>query len=246
MANYERIGRSYRSTRRSDPRIAERIDRALGTARTVVNVGAGTGSYEPTDRLTIAVEPSPVMLAQRPTTAAPAVRAAAEELPFADGSFDAALAISTVHHWRDLGAGLAEIRRVAGRQVIFLCEPALVRAFWLVTEYLPEIGELPSERLAPGVAELQRHLAIQEVMPVPIPADCMDGFTSAFWGRPEAYLQRDVQAGTSSLAQLSREALSRGLRRLHRDLESGAWDERHGILRDLAEYDTGYRIVVAE
>lgn len=245
MPAYERIGVGYATTRRSDPRIERRIQEALANARTVVNVGAGTGSYEPVDRDVIAVEPAAAMLAQRPAGAAPAVRAVAEALPFRKRSFDAALAVCTVHHWPDLGAGLAELRRVALKQVIFMCDPAMAARFWLVAEYFPEVQQLPSERLAPSVADLGEHLLIRSVIPVPVPADCMDGFTGAFWSRPEAYLDPPIQAGMSSLAQLSPDTVAHGVTRLRHDLESGAWDRHHGTLRKLREYDIGYRIVIA-
>lgn len=245
MSVYERIGAGYATTRRPDQRINRYIGEALANARTVVNVGAGTGSYEPIDRDVIAVEPAAAMLEQRTAGAAPAVRAIAEALPFRDRSFDAALAVCTVHHWTDLGAGLAELRRVAFRQVIFMCEPAMAARFWLVAEYFPEVHQLPSERSAPSVADLSEHLAVRSVIPIPVPADCADGFTGAFWSRPETYLDPAVQAGMSSLAQLSPDTLARGVTRLRRDLESGAWDQCHGSLRELLEYDLGYRIVTA-
>jgi SAM-dependent methyltransferase len=242
---YERIGQGYTATRRPDPRIAERILQGLGRARTVVNVGAGTGSYEPSDRHVIAVEPAAAMLAQRPPGSPPAVRAVAEALPFRDRTFDAALAVCAVHHWQDLSAGLAELRRVASRQVIFMCEPALAHEFWLVAEYFPAVSRLPSERHAPSVSRLARHLAVRRVIPVPVPGDCLDGFTGAFWRRPEAYLDPAVQAGMSSLAQLQPDTMTRGASRLRDELESGAWDERHGHLREQPEFDIGYRLVLA-
>jgi len=245
-AAYEQLGRGYTATRRPDPRIAEQIHRALCDARTVLNVGAGTGNYEPADRQVIAVEPAAAMVAQRPPGSAPAVRGVAEALPFRDGTFDAALAVCTVHHWPDLAAGLAELRRVASRQVIFMCEPLMARRFWLLAEYFPEVSDLPSERLAPSVSQLALHLSVRRVLPVPVPADCLDGFTGAFWRRPEAYLDSAVQAGMSSLAQLRPETIARGTAQLRRDLDSGAWDERHGSLRELSECDIGYRLVLAD
>ena len=245
-AAYDRIGRLYRRHRRPDPRIASRIDRALGDARTVVNVGAGTGSYEPGDRRLVAVEPSAVMVAQRAPETAPVVRGVAEALPFADDQFDAALAVLTVHHWRDQAAGLAELRRVSRRQVVLCFDPAVNRAHWLVTDYLPELGDIEDERApAPGrVAGMLGGRARIEV--VPVPADCTDGFQNAYWRRPEAYLDADVRACTSTLAVLDRAVLDRGLQRLTDDLDSGAWHARHADLLDLDEFDGGYRLVVAE
>jgi SAM-dependent methyltransferase len=241
---YEAIGRGYAARRREDPRIARRIWSALGTAERLVNVGAGTGSYEPTDRQVVAVEPASTMLLQRAPTAAPAVRGRAEALPFPDTSFDAALAVLTLHHWTDLDEGLAELRRVAARQVLFLFEPAEVRRFWAV-EYFPEAMDLPSERRAPGVEHLRHRLDVREVHAVPVPLDCTDGFGAAYWGRPEAYLDPGVQASQSWLAQLGEAERGAGSERLASDLRSGRWDERFGHLRRLDELDVGYRLVVA-
>ena len=241
---YDDIGRSYSRTRRADPRIAAQILDGLGAARTVVNVGAGTGSYEPDDRHVVAVEPSAEMIRQRPRGAAPAVRAVAEALPFADRAFDAALAVLTVHHWRDRDRGLRELRRVAGRQVVFFFEPLQTHGFWGL-DYFPEAALLPTEVDAPGEELLCRHLDVREVRPLLVPPDCVDGFGAAFWCRPEAYLDPEVQAGMSWLALLPEEVRDRGTRRLRDDLESGAWDERHGHLRTEPHFDAGYRLAVA-
>ena len=241
---YEAIGRGYAERRREDPRIARHIWSVLGTVGSVVNVGAGAGSYEPRDREVVAVEPAPTMLLQRAPSAAPAVLARAEALPFPDTSFGVALAVLTLHHWTDLDAGLAELRRVAGRQVLFLFEPAEVRRFW-AAEYFPEAADLPSERRAPGVDDLQRHLEVRQVHAVPVPFDCTDGFGAAYWGRPEAYLDPAVQASQSWLAQLGEAERRAGSERLASDLRSGRWDERFGHLRRLDELDVGYRLVVA-
>jgi hypothetical protein len=244
-ARYDTIGRTYTSTRRPDPRIARRIGAALGDATRVVNVGAGTGSYEPDDRFVVAADVSLTMLRQRPSGAATAVRSEAEALPFPDLAFDAALATLTVHHWDDLASGLTEMQRVAPRQVIFFFEPTLSADLWLVNEYFPEISELASERAAPGLDRLAATLTLRHVEPVPVPADCHDGFAGCYWNRPEAYLDPVVQAGISSFAQLDPEARRAGTERLRRDLANGAWDDRHGGLRDLAEIDVGYRLLVA-
>ena len=241
---YDRIGRSYSRTRRADPRIAAQILDGLGDARTVVNVGAGTGSYEPTDREVVAVEPSAEMLRQRQPDAPPAVRAVAEALPFADDRFDAALAVLTVHHWLDPAAGLQELRRVSGRQVVFFYEPLQTHGFWAI-EYFPEAKELPSELSPPDEALLRAHLDVREVRTLLVPHDCVDGFGAAFWGRPEAYLDADVQAGMSWLSLLPEEARARGTRRLRDDLESGAWNARHGELRTQDTFDAGYRLAIA-
>src|ERR1700761_8608122 len=185
---YDTIGTTYTVTRRTDPRIAEQIRAALGDARTVLNVGAGTGSYEPADRDVTAVEPSALMRAQRPAGAAPCVAAGAESLPFEDQSFDAAMAFATVHHWADPIAGLREMRRVAGRVVVFTHDTddaAWLDRFWLTRDYLPEVADLLVGR--PSLTELARAIDAR-AEPVLIPWDCADGFFEAYWRRPEAYL----------------------------------------------------------
>jgi SAM-dependent methyltransferase len=242
MAVYDRIGVTYAQTRRPDPRIDAAVRRALRGARSVVNVGAGAGSYEPPETV-LAVEPSEVMIAQRPAGLAPAVQAGAEAIPLADGSVDAALAVLTIHHWPDLARGFAEMRRVAGRIVVLTWDPAMARSFWLSREYLPDdavewdVARCPS--LA-TVAELIGEGA--EVTPVPVPHDCTDGFFGAFWRRPEAYLDPVVRAGISNLAHFG-DALAPAFHRLAADLESGAWHRRHADLLELTELDLGYRIV---
>jgi SAM-dependent methyltransferase len=242
---YDRIGVGYRDARRADPRIASAILAAIGDAARVVNVGAGTGNYEPTGRdVVIAVEPARAMLEQRRRAASPAVRAVAEALPFPDHAFDVALAVLTVHHWRDLAAGLSELRRVAHRQVLYLFDTAMTDAFWLVTGYFPEILELGSERAAPSIGTLAEHLDVDTITAVPVPADCVDGFAGCYWNRPEAYLDPAVRAGMSSFAQLDDSVTTRGVERLRADLRSGAWDARYGELRSRREYDLGYRLVI--
>ena len=242
---YQTIGSSYSATRRPDPRIQRLIDAALGDAQSVVNVGAGTGNYEPADRRVVAVEPSPAMINQRRPGAAPAIQAVAEALPFGDRTFDVALAILTLHHWTDLESGLSELRRVASRQVVLLFEPVVSWQFWLFN-YFPDGLSLPSETRAPSVDDLRALLDVQTVVPVPVPADCVDGFLGAYWRRPESYLDPSVRAGISSLAQLSPEVAERCADRLRQDLESREWDARYGYLRDMTEIDLGYRIVIAQ
>jgi SAM-dependent methyltransferase len=243
---YDRIGTGYPATRRTEPRIAARIDAALGTAATVVNVGAGTGCYEPPGRRVTAVEPSAVMIGQRPPGAAPAVRAAAESLPFPDASFDAAMAVWTVHHWADPPAGLAELRRVARDPVVVATwDPAFRGEFWITDRYLPEIRTADAS-VFPSIEMIAAALGGRvEVAPLPIPRECADGFLGAFWGRPEAYLDPAVHAGMSSLATADPESMAAGLARLAADLDSGAWDARYGRLRALDELDLGYRLVTA-
>jgi SAM-dependent methyltransferase len=242
-ARYDAIGRTYTATRGTEPRIAARIWDALGDARTVVNVGAGTGSYEPPDREVTAVEPSAVMIAQRAPEAAPAVQATAEALPFHDASFDAAMAVLTVHHWSDLRAGAAELRRVArDRVVVFSWDPACVGNMWLGPEYFPECAREDADGF-PSLAD-QAAALNAEVQVVPIPWDCRDGFFSAFWRRPEAYLDPTVRAGISTLAKRGEDELAEGLARLRADLDSGAWSRRHADLLERDELDLGYRLLV--
>ncbi|MCW5834009.1 MAG: class I SAM-dependent methyltransferase [Labilithrix sp.] len=243
---YDDIGTDYATVRRADPRIARAIRAALGDAASVVNVGAGSGSYEPVDLDVTAVEPSAEMIRQRPPGAAPCVQAWAESLPFEDGSFDAALAVLTVHHWSDRARGLREMRRVARRRVVVLTwDPATIDAFWMVTEYLPEIADLDLPRF-PTLAELEDALPSARVTRVPIPRDCEDGFLGAFWGRPEAYLDPRVRRGISVFRQLPAAITAPALERLEADLRAGVWDERHAALRGAAELDLGYRLVAAE
>ncbi len=237
---YDSIGRRYAPARVPDSRIAARIDVALGDAQTVLNVGAGAGSYEPLDRAVIALEPSPVMLAQRPPDASPAVRGVAEALPFATGAFDAALAVLTLHHWRDLPGGIAELARVAHRCVVFTFDTGTYP--WIATEYLPEIINQVDFHFPP-IDELAEMLDAT-VEAVPVPRDCTDGFTGAYWGRPEGYLDPEVRAGMSAMQTMDQEMVEARMDRLAADLASGAWDERHGHLRALPDLDVGYRLLV--
>ncbi len=238
---YDTLGRGYSAARRPDPHIAARIHRALGDARTVLNVGAGAGSYEPTDRTVIALEPSPVMIGQRPSGAAPVVRAVAEALPFTAASFDAALALLTMHHWTDQRAGIAELRRVARRTVTFTFDTDV--SLWIATDYLPDIiGQ--DAFVFPPIAEVAARLDA-EVEVVPVPHDCTDGFTGAYWARPEAYLDPAVRAGMSAIRNLDPAVVDAGMARLRADLESGAWDRRYGHLRTMGELDLGYRLLVS-
>lgn len=242
-ARYDTIGRGYSDRRRADPRIASMIDAALAGASRIVNVGAGTGSYEPPGRVLAALDPSSVMLAQRPAGRAPAVRGVAEALPFPDGAFDAGLAVLTIHHWSDWRTGLAEVRRVAGRVVVLTVDEARLARSWLVTDYLPEVTALDPVA-CPPVDAVTAALGSATVTPVPVPADCTDGFFEAYWARPEAYLDPSVRAAISTFAFLDPGVLTRALDRLRADLASGAWDDRHGALRHLDALDLGYRLVV--
>jgi len=241
MQLYDSIGKGYRNHRIPDPRIAAYIDAALGEARSVVNVGAGAGSYEPVDRRVVAIEPSERMIAQRPAQAAPAVRAVAGDLPLGDESFDAALAILTIHHWPDLRRGLSELRRVARDRVVLLtCDTSALR-FWLV-DYFPQIPAIDAKGM-PTLAALEALLGECEIVGVPVPHDCIDGFLGAYWRRPHAYLEEEVRRAISMFAMLP--DVEAGVAALAADLESGAWASRYADVLELETLDLGYRVVVA-
>ena len=242
---YQRIGVGYGGHRREESAWQRAITAALGTATTVVNVGAGAGSYEPTDRTVVAVEPSTVMLAQRAEGAAPAVRAVAEALPFADRAFDAALAILTVHHWTDPDAGFAELQRVAPRQVVVTWDPEVVAtSFWFTRDYLPEA--LEREVGLPTVREIAAGLGTRSAVSVlEVPHDCRDGFFAAYWRRPQAYLDPDVRGAISAFALLDQRLVARAVDRLAHDLDDGTWAARYADLAAHESLDLGYRLVVA-
>ncbi len=243
-STYDEIGVGYSLTRRPDPRIADRIVQALGDSASIVNIGAGTGSYEPRDRTVVAVEPSTTMIRQRPPGSAPAIQGTAENLPLIDRAVDSALAILTVHHWTDPERGLAEMRRVAKRRAVVLAwDQEVWESFWLIREYFP-VCDLDRRRALP-VAAIASALGECEVSSVPIPHDCVDGFHGAFWRRPEAYLDPRVRSGISTFARMSSEELDEGLARLATDVQNGDWEDRHRELLQLHEFDLGYRLIVA-
>jgi SAM-dependent methyltransferase len=239
---YDDIGHGYGATRRTEPRIAAQIWEALGNARTVLNVGAGTGSYEPPDRDIIAVEPSAVMRAQRPPQAAPCLAAEAGCLPFRDRCFGAAMAVLSDHHWPDPVAGWREMRRVARRVVVFQFDTSCPERFWLTRDYLPEFGQLGVGR--PSLAELARAIGARSV-PVLVPWDCIDGFFYAYWRRPEAYLLPEVRRGTSVWSRVGAAAEDRAMRALRTDLASGRWIERNEQLMGLDAADLGGQLLIA-
>ncbi len=244
-ARYDDIGRGYRTRRRPDPRWESAIHAAIGNAGTVLNVGAGTGSYEPTDRPVIALEPSRVMIGQRAPTTAPVVQGVAGALPFADGTFDTALAVLTVHHWPDPALGLAELQRVSRRQVVVTWDAEVAsERMWFLADYLPVIGEREA-----GLATLrtiQQLLGDTTTHPLPVPFDCTDGFFGAYWRRPEAFLDPDVRRSISALALLDEPTVQAAVTRLRADLHSGRWHDRHQDLLTRTDLDLGYRIVVAD
>jgi SAM-dependent methyltransferase len=239
---YDRIGAGYSAYRRPDRRIAARIAAALGEAASVLNVGAGTGSYEPAGPTVVAVEPSGEMIAQRPGRTAPAVRASAEALPFGDGSFDAALAVLSIHHWPDWRRGLAEMRRVSRGPVVILTWDPAHPGFWLTRDYFPEVLGI-DRAIFPPLDAIGRVLGSVDVRAVPVPADCTDGFLGAYWRRPGMYLEEGARRAISTFARLS--DVDRGLRRLRADIADGAWKERNAGLLERDDLDIGYRLVSA-
>ena len=241
---YDGIGESYAQTRRPDRRIAQQIHAALGDVSSVLNVGAGAGSYEPASTV-LAVEPSALMVAQRPIGSAMAVRGIAEALPVADGAVDAVMALLTMHHWHDVDAGVAELRRVARRRVVILTwDQQVTRDFWFVRDYVPRSADLDDSRAIP-MDRLAAMLGGARVEPVLVPHDCTDGFGAAFWRRPERYLEPAIRRGMSMLAQLDPADVLPGIERLRADLDSGEWAEMYGDLLTRNEFDAGYRLVIA-
>lgn len=241
---YDRIGVHYARGRRPDPRWQAEIDRALGQARTVLNVGAGTGSYEPADRFVVAIEPSATMIAQRPVGAPPVLQATAEHLPIADDRFDVAMALVTIHHWQDWRASLREMQRVANRVIVLHFDPVANDRFWLIQDYLPEVAELSRE--VPSVQELSDALGEDvEVRSLAVPWDCTDGFLPAYWRRPHAYLDPRVQQSMSGLQLLDPDVLARGMQQLSDDLTDGTWERRNAALLQLDTMDAGWRLIVA-
>ena len=243
--DYGEIGGSYARYRQPDPVIAAQIHAALGDARTVLNVGAGAGSYEPTDRIVTAVEPSAAMRAQRPAHLARAIDAVAQDLPFPDNGFDAAMATVTVHQWSDLERGLAEMRRVTrGPVVLLVCDPARMQDYWL-NDYIPEVRAVEASRF-PAIARIAAALGGDvEVQPVPVPLDCRDGFNEAYYGRPEAFLDPAARLACSSWSLVPEAAVERFVRDLSHDLASGAWDRIHGHLRSQPFFDGPLRLIIA-
>jgi SAM-dependent methyltransferase len=244
---YDAIGQGYAAYRVADPRLARVVRRALGNARTVVNVGAGAGSYEPTDLVVVAVEPSTVMAAQRPPHRPPAVLARAEELPFIDDAFDAAMAFLTLHHWSDARRGVCELQRVARRRVVLVTfDMDVVVESWLYRDYLQAYA--PEHRRAfPAIGQLLRWLGANVgVFPIAAPRDLTDGFLAAYWHRPEALLDPSARAATSGFAQMDDDDERAIIAALASDLRSGAWDRRHGHLRRAESCDVGLRLIVAE
>lgn len=241
MLNYDHIGKNYNIYRQPDPRIARTIFAALGNSQKIVNVGAGTGSYEPTDRFVVAVEPSSEMIKQRKINSAEVICAKAENLPFADNTFDAALAILAVHHWFDWEVGLREMQRVARDKIVILTWDPTHEGFWLVRDYFPDI--LDCDRgIFPIIPAFERVLRKIDVQKVPIPHDCLDGFLGAYWRRPSAYLDPEVRSAISTFSRI--ENVSSRCDRLRSDIESGRWARKNADILDIEQLDIGYRLII--
>jgi len=240
-ALYDKIGGTYSGRRQSDPRIAAAIEDAVGGCHSILNVGAGTGSYEPASQFVVAVEPSLTMIAQRPMGAAPVVRGCAEALPFPDCSFDAVLGVLTVHHWNDQARGLAECARVARSNVVILTiDFDSFAKFWLF-DYFPEL--LVDRHIFPNMARYEAVLGALETITVAIPEDCRDGFMGAYWKRPSAYLDQNVRDSISTFSKIGN--VDSQLARLKSDIDSRAWEQRYGSLMGLKTLDLGYRILIS-
>ncbi len=243
---YNAIGLDYAQLRKPDPRLAALIHSQIIGQKTVLNVGAGTGSYEPEDKELVALEPSKEMISQRPAGAAPCVGGSVENLPFPDNSFDCAMALLTLHHWRDIDHGLSELERVVTKRlVLHTWDPMATEHFWIIHDYIPELLTLDADRF-PKIDELAARFKSARIIEVPIPYDCTDGFQGAYWRRPEAYLDDHVKKGISSFQQIPHRALIRGLGKLKADLENGLWYKRYADILEKEEIDLGYRLIVAE
>ena len=245
-ANYGRIGQGYTDYRQPDPAIASFIEKALGDAETVLNVGAGAGSYEPLRRHVTAVEPSASMRAQRPAHLSRAIDATAESLPFETGSFDASMATFSVHQWSDLESGLAEMRRVTrGPVLVLTCDPSALRDTWLY-EYAPEMIEVEARRY-PSMERIRSGLGSSvTVIPVPIPLNCTDGFSEAYYGRPERLLDSGARRANSAWSFVDSEVEARFAANLQADLKAGLWDQKYGMLRNLPLFEGSLRLLVGQ
>jgi SAM-dependent methyltransferase len=244
--NYDKLGQKYSGYRQTDPRIAAYVNKALGNAKTVLNVGAGAGSYEPTDRYVVAVEPSIVMRKQRlANNKIPAINAKGDNLPFDDNSFDATMAMVTIHHWPDMDKGLKELRRVTKERVIIMTfDPSALDNFWNV-HYFPELIAVEKARY-PTIEFIKNALGGNcEVLEIPIPLDCVDGFQEAFYGRPEAFLEKEVRLSQSAWGFLSEEVQDRLVKKLDDDLKSGEWDKKYGHYRTQPFFTCALRLIIS-
>jgi SAM-dependent methyltransferase len=239
---YDSIGAGYRLRRRPEPRISRQILRALGPGRSLANIGAGSGSYEPPDRFVVPIEPSATMIRQRARSAALAVQALAANLPLRDACVDASMAVLTVHHWQQRARGLDELARVARHRAVILTWDPASAGFWLTQDYFPEILEI-DRRIFPPISDLLRAFGRASVHAVPIPHDCVDGFLGAYWRRPKAYLDSAVRSGMSTFSKVN---VAGPLARLRADLASGSWMRRYGRSLRGRDADLGYRLIVAD
>lgn len=245
--NYDQLGHKYSGYRQTDPRIAQYIYKALGEVKTILNVGAGSGSYEPSDKYVVAIEPSIVMRSQRNLNSkVPAIIAKAENLPFDDNAFDAAMALLTIHHWPDLNKGLKELRRVAkGQVVIMTFDPSELGNFWNV-KYFPELIEIEKTRY-PSIESVTKALGGNcEIIPIPIPFDCIDGFQEAFYGRPEAFLEKEIRLSQSAWGFLPEGIEEKLVQSLKADLESGEWDRNYKHFRSQPTFTCALRLIVSK
>ena len=244
--NYDTHGQKYSGQRKTDPRIAAFIHKALADSETVINIGAGSGSYEPEDKYVIAVEPSITMRTQRIANGKiPAINAKADSLPFDDRSFDAAMAMVTVHHWPDIEKGISEIRRVTKKRIVIMTfDPDALDDFWNVN-YFPQLIEIERARY-PSITRLQKALSAKtEVIKIPIPLDCVDGFQETYYGRPEAFLEKEVRMAQSAWGFLPADLEKKYLQNLSNDLQSGAWDKKFGHFRTQPNFTGALRLIVA-
>jgi SAM-dependent methyltransferase len=251
-AIYDQIGTGYNATRRADPRIVDSIVALLDLPRgsRILDVGAGTGSYsralaERGYEMT-ALEPSAVMRDQATMDEGMSwITGAAESLPFDDGSFDGAILILCIHHFSDLATAASEVRRAVstGPIVIFTYDPEAVETPWLF-DYFPVFRDQIRASF-PSLETIRGHFAgsVVHTTPFPLPHDLADGFAGAAWRYPERYLEQEFRDGTSAFRQLDPSLCKQGLDALERDLNSGAWDARHGAVRSLHEYDHGYTFI---
>lgn len=236
MNLYDKIGAEYSQSRKADPRIKSIIHGELRGAKTIINIGAGTGSYEPEDANVLAIEPSNLMISQRPKHAAVAIQASAESLAYPNNAFDLAMALLSIHHWSDVNQGLKEMKRVSKRQIIFTWDPEHA-GFWLTQDYFPEILNI-DKKIFPRLDHIQAVLGPLKLTSIPIPHDCTDCFGSAFWRRPKAYLSPSIRSAMSTFQKIS--TVEKGVKKLKHDIESGLWNKRYGHLLQRESLDLGF------
>jgi SAM-dependent methyltransferase len=245
IQDYNRQAQNYGQIRQEDRRIQAVIDLALGCARTVLNIGAGTGSYEPKDRYVLALEPSLTMRAQRRSGMAPAMIGTASEIPFDDDTFDASMAMLTVHHWPDLAKGLGEMARVtAGPRIVMSFDPDAHTDFWMF-DYVPEMAVVERARY-PAISKIVEGLGgVVEVLTLPVARDCTDRFQVALYARPEEFLIEAVRRSQSAWNFLEAGVEARFVQQLGHDLETGVWDVKYGHLRHQDTIDCQLRLIVS-